>query len=199
MRTVIRTVGQIVVLAALAIGLGLGINTARGRDQIHLHRDYFHKDPNAGAETKPTTTRSVGSQPATASASAPTHPYHEVTLEQAVEIFSDPKVAYGLYRFVDARADAPFEAGHIPGAIQCDYYRSDYYLPEVIPRVLGAEKIVVYCNGGDCEDSLMVCSELMTNNVPPSTIYLFKGGWEEWHQSGQPVETGPEEREPKEQ
>lgn len=116
--------------------------------------------------------------------------FHLVNLERASEMFQDPRTENGTYVFVDARADEPYEAGHIPGAVQCDYYRIDYYFPEVMQVASNAEKIVVYCNGGDCEDSLYVCGELLKADIPRAHILLFKGGWQVWSKSGMPVETG---------
>jgi rhodanese-related sulfurtransferase len=118
--------------------------------------------------------------------------FHVVDLERAVEMFQDLRTENGTYVFVDARADEPYTAGHIPGAVQCDYYRIDYYFPDVMQVAANAEKIVVYCNGGDCEDSLYVCGELLKADIPRAHILLFKGGWQEWTKGGMPVETGRE-------
>jgi rhodanese-related sulfurtransferase len=109
-----------------------------------------------------------------------------IELSQVLELFEDPRATDGTYVFVDARADDPYQAGHIPGAIQCDYYRIDYYFPEVMQKASAAEKIIVYCNGGDCEDSLYVCGELLKADIPRAHILLFKGGWEAWTQAGHP-------------
>ena len=117
-------------------------------------------------------------------------PTRLVNLARASEMFQDPRTENGTYVFVDARADEHYEAGHIPGAVQCDYYRIDYYFPEVMQVASNAEKIVVYCNGGDCEDSLYVCGELLKADIPRAHILLFKGGWQVWSKSGMPVETG---------
>jgi rhodanese-related sulfurtransferase len=120
------------------------------------------------------------------------HPFREVDLKEAVGIFEHEHTADGLYVFVDARADGPYEAGHIPGAVQCDYYRIDYYFPELLAKAAGAEKLVVYCNGGDCEDSLYVCGELLKADIPRAHILLFKGGWQEWKKANLPIATGRE-------
>ncbi|MBP7746779.1 MAG: hypothetical protein KA383_11680 [Phycisphaerae bacterium] len=122
----------------------------------------------------------------------PGQPFKAIELSQVLELFEDPRATDGTYVFVDARADDPYQAGHIPGAIQCDYYRIDYYFPEVMQKASAAEKIIVYCNGGDCEDSLYVCGELLKADIPRAHILLFKGGWEAWTQAGHPVEKGKE-------
>ncbi len=122
----------------------------------------------------------------------PEHPFDELTLAQVIAIYEHENTEYGLNLFVDARADDAFQEGHIPGAVQCDFYRLEHYLADLLERVGYAEQIVVYCAGGDCEDSLYVCGELLNADVPLANILLFKGGWEAWSEAGLPVETGRE-------
>ena len=184
--------GQAAVLVILALVVGLGVNAVRARNSINLTRDYFAKPPVIvqPSTTSATTEKPEPNAPAKMEGPTPDHPFQIVTVEDVIKLFQDPKTAEGAFIFVDARADNPFRAGHIPGAVQCDYYR-EKHLESVLPRLYGAEKIIVYCNGGDCEDSLHLCSELYTSQIPWGSIYLFKGGWEEWQKSGQRVETAP--------
>jgi len=193
MKRVACTISQALVLVLIATGLGLATNAVRGKDRIDLRRDYFRRPD-------PVRLTASGPAPATQSADGPVRPgpdpnaslpFQVVELAEVKRLFDDPKSGTGQYVFVDARADEPFQRGHIPGAVQCDYYRIDFYIESVLNRVLGAEKVVVYCNGGDCEDSLHVCGELLNSQIPWGSIFLFKGGWQEWHQAGYPVETGP--------
>jgi rhodanese-related sulfurtransferase len=188
MKTLAATVGQTVLLLVLGVAVGLGVNTVRGKDKISLDRDYF---PPAAPATRPALPRSDPNDPGQAATElAAKGEFQEVTLDEAIKLFDDPKASTGEYIFVDARADGPFQAGHIPGALQCDYYRSENYLPSVLDQVSIAEKVIVYCNGGDCEDSLLVCREFMGLQVPMDKIYLFRGGWQAWQGAGAPVEQG---------
>jgi len=57
----------------------------------------------------------------------------------------------GLNLFIDARDEEHYVEGHIPGAIQCDPYQIERYLQNTMDRVNGVERIIVYCNGGECE------------------------------------------------
>ncbi len=192
MKTIACTVGQSLFLLVVGLVLGLAVNSVRGKSQIKISRDYF-RSAQAAATAPAGDGLSEGRPDGTSSTEPATMQGFQVaTLEEVIKIFEDPKAQYGAYVFVDARADEPYRAGHIPGAVQCDYYRSEYYLPSVVSRVLGAEKVVVYCNGGECEDSLYVCHELLNNAVPRESILLFKGGWEAWSKAGLPHETGSE-------
>jgi 3-mercaptopyruvate sulfurtransferase SseA len=118
--------------------------------------------------------------------------FEVVNVEEVRAIWEDENFQWDIYVIVDARADDPYKEGHIPGAIQCDYYRIEHYWPEVLTRAAAAEKIVVYCNGGDCEDSLYVCGELVASDIPKANVLLFKGGWTEWTAAGLPIATGRE-------
>lgn len=195
-------------LRHFAVNTGL-YQSKDSHDYIDLFRDYFRKSelrpiPGLGVGA-PASNRGDGGelsggevQPADPADSdsinlaAPSeeHPFRTISLKQAIKIHEDMLAGRGYIVFVDARATASFESGRIPGAIQCDYYRPDEVV-QLAPQLYGAEKIVVYCNGNDCEDSLMVCGGLIENEVPWHSIYLFKGGWEAWEKSGQPCERGP--------
>src|SRR5262245_11456500 len=73
--------------------------------------------------------------------------------DEVIQLFRDPAYEQGLIVFVDARNDHAYQAGHIPGAWQLDRYRPENYLPTVFPVCSTAQKVVVYCAGGSCDDS----------------------------------------------
>jgi rhodanese-related sulfurtransferase len=204
MKTTVITIAQMVSLAVIALALGLGVNTVRGKNQVHLARDYKPKPApitttgtrggNSPASAASDPSPSTGQKPPDA-APDPAAEFQLVTLDEVRALQADPKTTNGSYVFVDARKDDAYEAGHIPGAIQCDYWRLDTYLETVLPRVLGAEKVIVYCNGKQCEDSLELCRTFtQTAQVPWGSVYLFKGGWEAWSAAKLPVETGREDK-----
>ncbi len=145
----------------------------------------------AGAAAEPTSTEGPPPQPPVVGA----HGFQELSLDEVVALYEHANTGAGLHLFIDARDDEAFSRGHIPGAIQCDFYRIDYYFPEVLARAPAAEKIIVYCNGGECEDSLYVCGELLKADVPRARVLLFRGGWEEWRsREDLPIETGDGEQ-----
>ncbi len=185
MKTVAATIGQMVLLLVLGVAIGVGVNTVRGKDKISLMRDYF---PPAGPVTRPAVAPNNTADPnSVTTASATKSEFQELTLDDVIQLFNDPQASTGEYIFIDARADQPFQAGHIPGAFQCDYYRLEEYLPRVLDRVQNADKVIVYCNGGECEDSLLVCRQFKSF-TSMEKIYLFRGGWQAWQGAGEPVE-----------
>jgi len=105
-------------------------------------------------------------------------------------LFRDPRRAQGLVVIVDARDDAQYQAGHIPGAHQLDHYRAPAYLPTVLPVCLNAEAVVVYCHGGDCEDAEFAATLLHEAGVPLERLAVYVGGFSEWATNNLPVERG---------
>ncbi len=93
--------------------------------------------------------------------------------------------------FIDARDSDHYQAGHIPGAYQLDYYHKEDYLPAVVPVCLAAQVVLVYCNGGACEDSLLTASVLLAPIMPKEKIFVYGGGYTEWTNNRLPVEIGP--------
>lgn len=112
--------------------------------------------------------------------------------EQVVELFHDPLYDAGLYMIIDARDGREYAEGHIPGAYHLFYYQEERYIDEVLPTAQAAEKIVVYCNGGDCEDSVLTAGPLLRDTyfIDPSRLFVYIEGYDCWKKSGLPVERG---------
>lgn len=113
-----------------------------------------------------------------------------VTSEQAAQLFRDPRHEQELVVFIDARNDWHYQQGHIPGAYQFDHYRAADYLASVLPVCQTAEQVVVYCTGGDCEDSEFAAIFLRQAGIPAEKLLVFAGGMAEWTAKGLPVEIG---------
>lgn len=116
------------------------------------------------------------------------HEFRVVTAETVLAILRDPLTDSGLNVFVDARDAKHFDKGHIPGAIPCDPMQPELFMDAVVERASQADRVVVYCNGGECEDSIAVCRQLLANGLNKENIYLYEGGWEEWSKLGYPSE-----------
>jgi rhodanese-related sulfurtransferase len=113
-----------------------------------------------------------------------------VDSNQVIRLFHDPRLKSNLIVFVDARDDDHYQAGHVPGSYQLDYYRPENYLMSVLQACQFAEQIVVYCNGGTCEDSELAAT-LLLSAVPKEKLLVYGGGWTEWTTNSMPVEIGP--------
>ena len=83
-----------------------------------------------------------------------------------------------------------YQQGHIPGAYEFDPYRPEKYFGDVLPVCQKAEQIVVYCNGGDCDDSESAALLLRDVGIPNQKLFVYGGGMAEWITNSLPVETG---------
>jgi rhodanese-related sulfurtransferase len=110
---------------------------------------------------------------------------------QVAKAFADPGRDQGRVVFVDARDDEHYQAGHIPGAYQLDHYHPENYLAVVLPVCQIAQKILVYCKGGSCEDSEQTAIFLRDAGLPKDRLFVYAGGFDEWTANHMPVETGP--------
>jgi rhodanese-related sulfurtransferase len=81
--------------------------------------------------------------------------------------------------WVDARADADFENGHIPGALPLNEERWDDLLPGVVDAWDPGRKIVVYCSSLSCQTSRDVARRLREEVSLPN-VFVLQGGWEAW-------------------
>ena len=109
---------------------------------------------------------------------------------EATQLFRDPQYELESIVFIDARDDRHYQEGHIPGAYQFDRYYPEKHLPGVLPACLNARNIVVYCTGGNCEDSEFAALTLKEAGVPGEHLSVYVGGMTEWAASGWPVEVG---------
>lgn len=183
-----------VAVAGLALALLANELSPRG---LVLSRDYFPsaRDPastnTAAGSSRPTDAGTARGAEADRLAAEPqAEGLHVLDTEAVLVMFNDPRREQGLFVFVDARDDRHYQEGHIPGAFQLDRFYPDRYLPEALPACLAAEKIVVYCNGGDCEDSKFVARLLRDATVQADRLFVFVGGIEDWQARGELVERG---------
>ena len=90
--------------------------------------------------------------------------------------------------FIDARTADKFSAGHIPGALSVPL-QSVIEKFELISSLLDSGKeLVVYCQNRDCDDSLMLATELQ--NIGASNLVLYIDGYDLWEKYGGAVEVG---------
>jgi len=113
-----------------------------------------------------------------------------VNSNQVEQLFRDPRRDAELVVFVDARDAPQYEDGHIPAAYLLDPYRPEHGLGSVLAVAATAEQLVVYCSGGDCEDSELAAGLLLDSGIPGSKVMVYGGGLAEWTTNGLPIEVG---------
>lgn len=195
MRNANSVLKEAALVAAIGLAFALAANTVSPRG-LRLSRDYF---PSAGTSSAPAQNGATATQPSPHSPAdalqatikrLEQHGLQVITSNGVAESFADPRYEQGLIVLIDARDDEHYQKGHIPGAWQFDHYHAEQYLPTVLPICMSAQKILVYCNGGACEDSEFATIMLRDAGVPRDLLYVYAGGISEWASSGQAVELG---------
>lgn len=201
MKIIKQTGCELLALAVIGLVVGLSANSLRAKGSLELRKNYFYVPPIEEPREPAHTDNTDSTEPVTSDlqkpkeggesdAQKPKYPYQTIDYDGVVGVLKDPDTQTGLNVIVDARNDHAYADGHIPGAVQCDPYDVPQYWDRVGPLVMGAMKVVVYCGGGDCEDSAYMCRELVNQGVPMEAIYLYAGGWNEWQAKHGSVETG---------
>jgi len=193
----------LVVAAAL---VGLSFNAVRSEGYITLGRDYSSGTSGTVVIDPPVSESGNGgdSEPTAADQGStdiePDDGIQRLTFEEARDNFETAEAELresgeSIYLFVDARSRDLYEESHIPGALWLYHYESDRLIEELLPALEMAFFVIVYCNGGDCEDSLHLAADLSSlYGIPGENIYVFEGGLNEWTDNGMPVVAGSEPR-----
>jgi len=104
-----------------------------------------------------------------------------ITLEEAEDLW-----AGGGAVFFDARPAVPYGEGHVPGARNLALNESGPRLTADVQDILRERTLVVYCEGGDCQSSLLLAKRLHDEGF--KDVRVVTGGWEEWKKAGLPEE-----------
>jgi rhodanese-related sulfurtransferase len=96
--------------------------------------------------------------------------------------------------FLDARRTSVYEQGHIPGARPFSVWESD--IDDKVRKLFDERSdprdqekpIVIYCSGGDCEDSHMLAQKLW--GIQFNNVYVYKDGFPDWERRREPIHTG---------
>jgi rhodanese-related sulfurtransferase len=190
----LSAVGKIFAEAALVAILGAAFAFAANQISprgLALTRDYFPAGPASPARSAAGGTNSEPVSPAQFLAQQMLEKGLQLLDEsQTVRLFRDPRLKQNIVVFIDAREVVHYQQGHIPGAYEFDPYRSGKYYDEVLPVCQKAEQIVVYCNGGDCDDSETAALLLRDMGILNQKLFVYGGGITEWTADNLPVETG---------
>ncbi len=200
-----RVVLEALLLCAAGTAVGLAVNAVSPLG-LTLGRDYFLASRGSGLVPAATGTAPAG-PPASAAGGENHHAESEAETAAVMrlralglqdmphaeveESFRSPLRESMAYLFVDARDARHFQEGHIPGALHVDYYQIDRHIEQVLPYCQAAERIIIYCNGGNCDDSELLAQSLITvYGVDPAQVFVYPGGMSEWRRRGLPVERG---------
>ncbi len=186
-----RTITQATLFLIAAAALGLAGNAIHP-DGLELGRDYFPVDrldeaagQSDGAENGdevPDPRRDFQMMDR-----ATAHDWWQASWDTEAGAWN---AANGIF-FLDARRPDSYATGHIPGAFLADPYGDEKIISEELAAKLREEAfaVIIYCNGGDCEDSLTVAFQLKYGHqVPEELIHVYEGGWTDWRGAGLPEE-----------
>jgi rhodanese-related sulfurtransferase len=81
--------------------------------------------------------------------------------------------------WVDARGQAEFQQGHIPGAILLNEDEWEALFFDFVENWEPDQPVVVYCGGTDCQASHRVADRLR-ESLGVEDISVLKGGWQAW-------------------
>lgn len=84
----------------------------------------------------------------------------------------------GSFLWVDARPEAEYLKGHVPGALRLMEGEWDDLVPAVLQAWPTGKPAIVYCSARQCENSKTVAARLREFNV--GQVHVLKGGWEAW-------------------
>ena len=96
--------------------------------------------------------------------------------------------------FLDARRTSVYEQGHIAGARSFSVWEAD--VDEKVNKLFEErndpaqqlQPIVIYCSGGDCEDSHMLAQKLW--GLQFNNVYVYKDGYPDWVKRSGATRTG---------
>jgi rhodanese-related sulfurtransferase len=190
----IAVLREALLLAAAGLSVALAANAISPRG-LSLHRNYFPGSTNGTVAPvlNPSNAGPTNSTPASADALAARireRGFQVADRGQVLAWFRDTRYAQDGIVFIDARNGDHFRAGHIPGAHELDPYHPELEIAAVLPLVQAAESVVIYCTGGDCEDSQFAATLLAQAGVPKNKLSIYAGGISDWRTNGLPVEIG---------
>lgn len=86
--------------------------------------------------------------------------------------------------WIDARPREQYEMGHIPGALLINEQERDRLMFDAFEKLQSNTlPVVVYCSSQSCDASRRM-KEFLKERVAVSEIFLLKGGWKAWMETG---------------
>lgn len=116
----------------------------------------------------------------------PDVPWVEISGEDAADLHGRGVLV------IDARRTDAFEQGHIAGSRSMPVWEADIDARVAALYEEGRDQnapVVVYCSGGNCEDSHMLAQKLW--GVGFDNVLVYKDGFPDWQKRGGAVARGP--------
>jgi len=107
----------------------------------------------------------------------------EVSLDEVREHMTNADAA-----FVDARRPDQYAEGHLAGAYNVPSDDKETYMAAVYENVPQDQRVIIYCDGGECEASHSVFDHLRDSGF--TNLKIFPPGWEVLGTTDLPIETG---------
>ena len=91
------------------------------------------------------------------------------------------------YMFLfDARSQEDYDAGHLPTAMPLPVTEFGHRFIEYMPALTPADRLLVYCSGKECDESLALARALRDQGYTGVEIYV--GGMSAWKEAGKDIE-----------
>ncbi len=108
-----------------------------------------------------------------------------ITIKQAHALYTANPPAY----FVDTRRKEEYEAGHVKDAWGIPLAAFHGKTPSLVKDIDRSEIFVVYCIGGDCDESEQVAKQL--DQMGYKHVFVMHAGFPGWEKAGLPIDKGP--------
>lgn len=105
-----------------------------------------------------------------------------VSAEKAWALYEEDVV-----QFIDARRLEDFQAGHLPDAVHLPLSSFTRGFPEMLSELIPEVPTLVYCEGGDCESSLLVARRLVAAGF--ESVMVIEEGYPGWVEADYAIET----------
>ncbi|WP_005035327.1 rhodanese-like domain-containing protein [Holophaga foetida] len=115
----------------------------------------------------------------------PEQPSRDITSREAAEAYRQG------FPFLDARRSVEYREGHIRGALGMSVWEAD--IDERLARFDAMGRplkapVVLYCSGGDCQDSQLLASRLL--GLGYRHLLIYQEGFPDWVTKGRPIRQG---------
>ncbi len=95
-------------------------------------------------------------------------------------------IAEGAALLFDARPVKDYDTGRLPGALPFPDTRRVEYYPEYADLLTESQRVVVYCSGKTCDESLQLAFFLRSHGH--TNLVLYVGGFSAWQEAGGEIE-----------